>query len=490
VNEFCSKGSLPLHYAINRNDASPEVIKMLLNHAPNSIRVSCSRARLPIHLLLNRPNPNLELLNLMIEMYPESLKVSNGSGQIPLHKVVDQLPINITAFDKVFDGHPGGARVIDNEGYCPLHIAVDCLNPNEMVVEKLINAYPDAAKIATSSGLLPLHYVVAGNSRPSPTIVQLLLDNYPAATQHLIVDRVPTEDNADPNTWEGAWKDSKWTPFSKAVERNLYTVVVIMKRFVERNRSEAKKDEQAYTRRESASQSRKHSLSVSPTPILQSFADMNNLTPTDVRKSDRTSSRPRQLRHKSSRQSNSPSTVPSKFDSTADLFHLMSFKDPPDSPSNLPDINESDERRRSHDMNKRKAPPNHPPAHFRPVDMDIRRFRRRSERGQDRGSSPKAEIDVLEDEEVEAILNADDLGMNGKNIKSSQKAKLDKIDSKKGIKLPAIGGSINPSDKTLFTHTDERNIRDRPMSGQVIQSSQFELQRRASFSGETKTDLE
>jgi hypothetical protein len=88
----------------------------------------------------------------------------------------------------------------------------------------------------TKDGLLPLHLALATSSPPMDVVQALVLLD-PTAIESMALEAVPMNEAADPSTWQGAWKEKRWSPLSRAIERRLDPIVVLFKNALARLRS-------------------------------------------------------------------------------------------------------------------------------------------------------------------------------------------------------------------------------------------------------------
>ena len=225
----CDKGNTPLHYCVNRSCVSIPTMVMLLRASPESVKVACEEGWLPVHRCANRAEPDVEALKLLIKAYPEGLLHRNQDGQLPLHKAVDHSFPSVDAISLLLDSCPEAALIADMEGYLPLHLILDCSSPDLVAAEKILEMFPEAASKPTLDGLLPLHFVLASNNEPSVEFVCKLLEVNPHAQFHLAIDYAPEDENADPDTWEGAWKEKHWTPITRALDRGLSEIADLLR---------------------------------------------------------------------------------------------------------------------------------------------------------------------------------------------------------------------------------------------------------------------
>jgi hypothetical protein len=64
---------------------------------------------------------------------------------------------------------------------------------------------------------------------PVLEIIHKLLELMPDSPEHVAVDITPSDENANPETWEGEWVKKKWTPMSRALDRRLDPIISLFK---------------------------------------------------------------------------------------------------------------------------------------------------------------------------------------------------------------------------------------------------------------------
>lgn len=258
-------GYLPLHWAVCQDKPSFEMVKLLVNSFPQGLLMACAEETLPIHWLVSRSSPNLEVLRLLVDSNRRTLEMKSKEGNLPIHCCVDRESACVETCQILIDGYPEGLETANNEGHLPLHLAIDhdkpnsetikillsvnpasagiadthghlplhCLldnpTPDYLLCELVLEAYPSAAQTLTEEGLYPVHILTNICEDPSPHFVTELLNKYPAAVRHEVIDSIPIDENANIHVWQGEWKEIRWTPFGRATERNLRKIVPILR---------------------------------------------------------------------------------------------------------------------------------------------------------------------------------------------------------------------------------------------------------------------
>ena len=226
---FCDEGTLPIHWCVNRNKPNIDVVRMLLTGNGNTASELDSNGCTPLHRCVNRNDPDLGVTQLLVEAYPEALEVQDKEGHIPLHLAIDHDTPSSDVVKFLLSANPSSAGMKDMHGHLPLHCILDNPRPDYLLAELFLDAFPDAAKMLTDEGMYPIHILTSVCEDPSPHFTSELLNLYPSAVRHEVIDSIPAEDGANIHTWKGEWKEIRWSPFGRASERNLFKIVPILR---------------------------------------------------------------------------------------------------------------------------------------------------------------------------------------------------------------------------------------------------------------------
>ena len=179
-------GWSPLHSACYHQKVTPNIIRLLLDAAPTSVRSVNSKGKMPLHFLCEDKDEDgeiipldgataLEILNLLIEMYPEAASHADIYGCLPIHHACEW---RSPGFCRVLiNTAPDSVRSVDNYGYTPLHRL--CMNKQVddavamQILNLLIDNHPAAARHASNHGILPIH--VASSGEKSREFCQVLI---------------------------------------------------------------------------------------------------------------------------------------------------------------------------------------------------------------------------------------------------------------------------------------------------------------------------
>ena len=261
--------TLPLHWCVNRSEPNLALVKELITAYPEAISTPCDHGWLPLHYSVNRAKVSLTILRLLLDKYPAGVSHRNSDGQMPIHRLLDRYEPNRKAVKWLIEAEPATLKACDSEGYLPLHVALDGSKPPSWrLIKLLLEKAPQTVETTTLDGFLPLHVVMKMQDRfgdPASvassgvnnqhehdnkdntsadgqsalekeaamklnqnrflSIVQELVSLYPDAVHMPAIDIVPVKDGVDPDTWEGQWKKSRWTPYSRAMAKGKHTPI-------------------------------------------------------------------------------------------------------------------------------------------------------------------------------------------------------------------------------------------------------------------------
>eukprot|EP00603_Paraphysomonas_imperforata_P004444 CAMPEP_0114431960 /NCGR_PEP_ID=MMETSP0103-20121206/10895_1 /TAXON_ID=37642 ORGANISM="Paraphysomonas imperforata, Strain PA2" /NCGR_SAMPLE_ID=MMETSP0103 /ASSEMBLY_ACC=CAM_ASM_000201 /LENGTH=767 /DNA_ID=CAMNT_0001601593 /DNA_START=113 /DNA_END=2413 /DNA_ORIENTATION=- len=267
--------TLPLHWCVNRSEPNLALVKELVVSYPDAIHTPCDHGWLPLHYCVNRAKVSLTILRLLLDKHPSGVSHRNSDGQMPLHRLLDRYEPNRKAVKWLIEAEPATLKACDSEGYLPLHVALDGSKPPSWrLIKLLLQHAPQTVQITTLDGFLPLHVAMkmqdrfgnpsaasitssgGGNNQDEGvshdkadntssdgqsalereaamklnqnrylSIVQELVTLYPDAVHQPAVDIVPVKDGVNPDTWEGQWRKSRWTPYSRAMGKGKHTPI-------------------------------------------------------------------------------------------------------------------------------------------------------------------------------------------------------------------------------------------------------------------------
>jgi len=225
----CADGTLPLHWCVNRKKPKANIVKMLLDGNKGSAGVADGEGATPLHRCVAREDPDLEVTQMLIDACSDALDMTDREGHLPLHLAIDHDKPNVDVVKLLLSAYPLGASVKDKHGHLPLHCLLDNPHPDFLLAELVLEAYPKAAETQTEEGMYPVHILTNVCEDPSPHFTSELLNLFPSAVRHEVVDSVPVDPTANIHIWAGEWKEVRWSPFGRATERNLFKIVPVLR---------------------------------------------------------------------------------------------------------------------------------------------------------------------------------------------------------------------------------------------------------------------
>ena len=180
-NRQCSGhlGYLPLHSVCGKKSVTLNIVQLLIEAAPDSVRQQEKFGLMPVHKICDNRDVDettaIEILKLLIEKYPEAVQHIGGIGNyLPIHLASIQ---HSPEFCRVLiEAYPGSERMA---GGCfsqlPLHLA--CANNTVATVEYLYQLYPDAINHASRDRAYLIDAAMQGNNpTDAMDIMDFLLD--------------------------------------------------------------------------------------------------------------------------------------------------------------------------------------------------------------------------------------------------------------------------------------------------------------------------
>jgi len=158
ISATTNDGWSPLHIACANEYNTLNIVQILIDRAPDSVRiVTKDKGLMPIHALCNinkmKEKTTIEILKLLIEKHHGAVRHANNDGNLPIHIAsVRRSP----AFCRVLiEAYPGSERMSNDRGMFPFHLA--CYYNTVATVEYLYKLFPDAINHAGKGGFYPIH---------------------------------------------------------------------------------------------------------------------------------------------------------------------------------------------------------------------------------------------------------------------------------------------------------------------------------------------
>lgn len=161
----------PLHLVLGR--AVPiDVVEMLIQHAPETLRMTNSNGKLPLHLAC-RFGVSLEILDLLITSYPQGIEARDNNGRKP------SCFLSMNDYYSSTDSTSKKKRELNQ--YL-LHKAT-AGGFSVYLIKLLLQAFPESCTMQDEYGMIPLHYACScakmNSGKESMDIISVLLEEYP-----------------------------------------------------------------------------------------------------------------------------------------------------------------------------------------------------------------------------------------------------------------------------------------------------------------------
>ncbi len=170
-------GWLPLHHAM-RHDASPSIVRFMLDNFPEHAQVTDTHGRTPFHIASRWSRT--PIMKLLLDLDPDLVGVTDNNGRTALHHACENGQSKKAI--KILLESNSDITAIDNEGDLPLHKA--CRKGNVLVIRYMMTQDMTAIRVRNKSNELPLHLLsswygkeedVLGSTEYTGAIMKLLL---------------------------------------------------------------------------------------------------------------------------------------------------------------------------------------------------------------------------------------------------------------------------------------------------------------------------
>ena len=164
-------GFLPIHHALNSalpsSPSSPssqlDLIKFLIEQAPESILDSTSSGALPLHLACRRfgndDDGQLSVVQYLVKLYPESLGHRDCRGSFPLHyALLSHTNMHILRF--LTERYPLALEFVNpGMGHLPIQsVLQEQTSRNDAIVALFVQTCPGTVRFQDVKGYTPLAY--------------------------------------------------------------------------------------------------------------------------------------------------------------------------------------------------------------------------------------------------------------------------------------------------------------------------------------------
>lgn len=165
----------PLSVAVSMARPNLDVVKLILEYRPESVRKIDEDGSLPLmHACAN--NVTLDVIEYLYEQYPAALKVTDSFGCAAIHYAAFYGCPETVSFLLGVD--PACANMVEGNGALPLHDAVQNMRGfgSTEMVEILLQANPQAVRKRDDYGAFPLHKAAKSATL---SVVQLVHKAFP-----------------------------------------------------------------------------------------------------------------------------------------------------------------------------------------------------------------------------------------------------------------------------------------------------------------------
>jgi len=183
-------GELPLHCYFGSDPSNLQVLQMLVQAFPDSIRALDNHNNTPLHHVSERMwNDDMQILRFILESYPGAAKIANSQGELPLHLAFEyDGGHDLESIQLLVDAHPQAAAVLSHNGSTPTYLAFKTLSFDLLpVIQLMTNACPECLKVLDSEGRSQLHLLLTESSPNEEDVhlpvFQWVINQWPEALQ-------------------------------------------------------------------------------------------------------------------------------------------------------------------------------------------------------------------------------------------------------------------------------------------------------------------
>ena len=155
----------PLHVICRNQNATLGMVQLLIDASPDSLRHQDFADMTPLYYFCyNRKfgdEVGLEILKLLLEKCPESVRLVARFGNLPIHAAASFQSADFCRM--LIDKYPGSERLTSEDGLLPFHWA--CHNAHTITTAKyLYEIYPESISVADTTTLesYPIHWAIKG----------------------------------------------------------------------------------------------------------------------------------------------------------------------------------------------------------------------------------------------------------------------------------------------------------------------------------------
>lgn len=112
--------------------------------------------RIPLHTACMN-NASDDVIKLLLVYYPEGAKVADNDGRLPLHYALSN-SATVEVVKTLLKAHPLAVQEADTNGWLPIHVAC-CRGASAEVVHMLLKEFPETALCRTKKDTTPEMFV-------------------------------------------------------------------------------------------------------------------------------------------------------------------------------------------------------------------------------------------------------------------------------------------------------------------------------------------
>ena len=207
-------GDLPLFLACRRPKVNVNVLRALLQVYPSAAHIK-AYGNTALHHLLQKGNASPENVKLLLSFNPDAVKTPNNFGNLPLHYLCASERPDILTVRAVLEAYPSGITTVNKSAETPIQRAL-AKNNDEAMRERIRIMLRASRPSALSSGQLELFRQLNWEAR---RIIILLCVNLARRSHSMMsVATMPLSVRADDlqdckilmdmyYTCDGVWRD-------------------------------------------------------------------------------------------------------------------------------------------------------------------------------------------------------------------------------------------------------------------------------------------
>lgn len=143
---------LPLHQAVAACNPSIKAIRSLIEACPAAILSQESTfQRIPLHIAALNPKITHEIMKLLLDYAPETTTECDAFERLALHYACSGHIIDASLVEVLVDAFPDSVSIRNGNGWLPIHAACRS-GASFQIIRLLLDAYPESIVAETSKG--------------------------------------------------------------------------------------------------------------------------------------------------------------------------------------------------------------------------------------------------------------------------------------------------------------------------------------------------